>query len=190
MHVEVVTPPVPIVSRERAKEHLRVRHDQEDALIDAYIEAASGHIDGPGGWLGRALGLQELETFLPAFGTCGWIALPYPPAVKVLEIEYVDDAGDKISLDVDSYQLRGNMIRPAWPQSFPTAAWQGAGGDTVRIQWRAGYETVPAPISAAVLLMVGDLYANRETSVQHISASPIPMSTTVENLLAPFRVFA
>ena len=42
--------------------------------------------------------------------------------------------------------------------------------------------------TVAILLMVGDLYRNRETTGQ--GASPlgsIPMSTTVEALLAPYR---
>lgn len=189
MRVRVVTPPEPIVSRERAKEHLRVLHTREDELIDAYVEAATAHLDGPTGWLGRALGVQELEMYLPAFGTCNWFALPYPPVIEMLAIEYVDDTGAKIALDAGAYELGGSMVRPAWPSSFPLAAWRGAGGQTVRVHWRAGYEKVPAPVTAAILLMVGDLYANRETTAAGISSTHIPMSTTVENLLAPLRVY-
>lgn len=48
---------------------------------------------------------------------------------------------------------------------------------------------MPAPIRAAILLMVGDLYRNRDTTAVG-TISKIDMSTTVENLLAPFRVFA
>ena len=46
-----------------------------------------------------------------------------------------------------------------------------------------------APILAAVKLMVGDLWRNRDT-VAIGQVSQIPMSTTVEALLSPFRVWA
>lgn len=167
-----------------------MRHDDEGALIAAYVAAASGSIDGPDGWLGRALGVQTLEIWLPTFGTCGWISLPYPPAIEVQAVEYFDEAGDLVTLDAEAYTLRCDMLRPAWPQSFPAAAWRGATGDALRIEWTAGYEVMPAPIEAAILLMVGDLYAHRETAVSGMAAAAIPMSTTVENLLAPFRVYA
>lgn len=190
MRVFVVTPPEPVISLPEAKEHLRVRHDDEDALIAAYVAAATGHIDGPDGWLGRAIGVQELEMRLPAFGSCGWISLPFPPAAEITSIEYVDANGDTAELEADAYDLAGNMLRPAWPASFPSAAWRGAGGEPVRIRWTAGYATLPPAIRAAILLMVGDMYAFRATSVTGAIAASIPMSTTVENLLSPFRVFS
>lgn len=188
--VSVVTPPEPVISLEDAKAHLRVVHADEDDLILAYVAAATGHIDGPYGWLGRAIGVQTLEMRLPAFGTCGWIALPYRPAIEIVSVKYVDEAGDSVTLDGSQYDLSGGMLRPAWPSSFPTAAWRGAAGETVQIQWKAGHAELPPAIRAAILLMVGDLYANRETTVVGTGAASIPMSTTVENLLSPFRVFA
>ncbi len=52
------------------------------------------------------------------------------------------------------------------------------------------YYTVPEPtpkgVQAAVLLMVGDLYAKRETGVVGTVSAEVKTSLTVENLLAPF----
>ena len=42
----------------------------------------------------------------------------------------------------------------------------------------------------ATLLMVGDLYAYRETAVTGVSTAPVQMSTTVEALLAPYRIWS
>jgi hypothetical protein len=56
------------------------------------------------------------------------------------------------------------------------------------VRYRAGYDPVPAAIISAVLLMVGDLYANRETASEGLK-SEIQMSATVQNLLAPYRVY-
>lgn len=189
MRVLVITPPVPVITTDEAKDHLRILTDDEDALVDTLVAAATAHIDGPDGWLGRAIGVQTLECYLPAFG-CTSIGLPYPPAIDITEISYVDTDGATVALDGAAYDLRGNLLRPSWPNSWPTASWRGAGGETVRIRYRAGYESLPAPIRAAILLMVGDLYAYRETAVTGTIAANIPMSTTVQALLSPYRVWA
>lgn len=191
MRVIVVTPPEPVVTWADADAHLKLDGNTgQQAEVEAMIAAATAHIDGPDGWLGRAIGVQTLEMFLPSFG-CVSIALPYPPAIEVLEIGYVDQSGPTIPLDSDAFELRGNLIRPAWPTPWPSAAWRGDGGETVRIRYRAGYVTIPAPIRAAILLMVGDLYRNRDTTVTGVGgSSAIEMSTTVANLLSPFRVYA
>jgi uncharacterized phage protein (predicted DNA packaging) len=46
--------------------------------------------------------------------------------------------------------------------------------------------TVPSPIKAATLLMVGDLYANRESQ----SDRPFNRNPTYQSLLSPYRVVA
>ncbi len=65
--LRVIDPPAPLVTLERVKAHLRVDGAEEDDLIAVYIAAAQATIDGPGGWLGRALGRQTIEyrTWLP-----------------------------------------------------------------------------------------------------------------------------
>lgn len=198
MRTLVVTPPDPVITWAEAKAHLRLDGDGEQAIVMAMVEAATAHIDGPRGWLGRALGLQTLEIGLPSFG-CVSIGLPFPPAVDIVSIEYVDANGDLTVLDEDQVELRGNLLRPAWPASWPTAAWRD-GDETVRIRYRAGYavnpdadpvvSNIPAPIKAAILLMLGDLHRFRGTaSDMNITGAAIPMSVTVESLLQPFRVY-
>ena len=109
MRVVVVTPPEPVVSLEEAKLHLRVDGDGEDTRISSMIEAATTEIDGPDGWLGRALSRQTLCAF-PA--PCDWrllgdgrygFELPYPPtrsqdAVVVTAVSYTNSAGDTVGL--------------------------------------------------------------------------------------------
>ena len=70
-------------------------------------------------------------------------------------------------------------------------------GQECRVTWRAGYDgtaghELPAPIKAAVLMMVADLFENRttvETGVRAASVA-IPSSTAVNMLLGPFRVWS
>lgn len=186
MRVTVITPPDPaeVVSLEEAKLHLHVTHDDEDALILLYIAAALAHIDGPGGWLGRTIGLQTLEARMDGF--CSIIRLPYPELIDVESVTYLDAAGTEQMLDTADFEIFGNCIAPAYGKSWPSAR---SSREAVRIQYEAGYETVPEAIRAAILLMVGDLHKNRAAVVTGTIAAAIPMSTTVENLLAPYRVY-
>lgn len=200
MRVVVVTPPDPVVTIEEAKRHLKQDSDDDALLIEAYVAAATAHIDGPDGWLGRSIGVQTLDAFLPAFGVVS-IALPYPPAIDIIEVSYVGTDGEAHEVDASTYEIAGSLLRAAWANAWPEPAWRGASGETVRIRYRAGYpprvvegqepvSTVPAPIKAAILLMTGDLYRNRDTtSASATAAVSVPMSTTVQNLLSPFRVF-
>jgi len=200
MRVVVVTPPAPVVTWEEADQHLRLDGDVEQKpMVERLIAAATAHIDGPQGWLGRALGLQTLEIFLPAFGVVS-IDLPYPPAVDIVAIDYVDNSAATVAMDEGDYELRGRLLRAAWPKAWPSAQWRGCDGETVRIQYRAGYAVdpdadpvapnVPEPIKAAILLMVGDMWHARATVATGPSMAMVPMSTTVANLLQPFRVYS
>lgn len=189
MHVLVVTPPDPLVDLATAKAHLRVDDDDQDTLIGAYIAAACAHIDGPGGWLGRAVGAQELEAQFDSFPLTarGALDLPFPPLLEVSAVTYDDADAAAQTLDPTVYLVdpRGLLLAPekSWPSSYSR---RGA----VRVTYTAGYAEIPPSIVAAILLMVGDLFENRESAVTGTIAAAIPMSTTVERLLAPFRVWS
>ena len=64
MRLAVVTPPEPVVTLADAKQHLKVSHSAEDALIEGMVAAATQMIDGPESWLGRVLGVQTLDAFV------------------------------------------------------------------------------------------------------------------------------
>jgi uncharacterized phiE125 gp8 family phage protein len=195
VRVVVVTPPAgPVVELSQVKDHLNVSHDDDDALISAYIAAATANLDGPEGWLGRALGGQVLEARLHAFG-CDPIILPYPPIASVQTVKYIDADGIEQMVDPSDYELLGTELDLAFEKIWPCPRGQR---EAVRIRYMAGYTTgnpagtLHPSIHAAILLMVGDLYSNRETVAPGASAqaTPVPMSTTVVNLLAPLRAWA
>jgi uncharacterized phiE125 gp8 family phage protein len=174
---------VPIVSLADAKAHLRVRHNDEDDLISAYIDAATATIDGPDGWLGRAVSVQVIEQRFDCFAA--GVCLLYPPIIEIVSVKYLDSNGALQTLATDQYELIDRDVVPVVGASWPSAL---ARRDSVRVQYRAGYASVPKPIQMAILLMVGDLYACRETVGSNLGS--IPMSTTVESLLSPFRIYA
>ena len=185
MRVLVTTPPQPFVSLAEAKAHLSVElsDTHEDALITALIAAACAHIDGPEGWLGRSIGQQTLELRRCGFPT--WFDLPYPLVNAVTSVVYDDADGVEQALDAGSYRVYGGVIARA--PSFSWPATENA-QESVRVVYEAGYEEVPAPIKQAVLLMVGDMFKHRE-STQIGAINDVPMSMTVDRLLAPYRVW-
>ncbi len=203
MRIIVVEPPAAILTYQDAVARLKLDgDDDEQADVEAMIAAATAHIDGPDGWLGRALGPQTLEIRFDGFDEFarhGAIFLPCPPTIDVISVTYVDPVGAAQTLAADAYELLGRELIPAFGQHWPVVRHQR---EAVRIRYRAGYAAdpsadplvarVPAPITAAILLMVGDLYSNRETTVdaRASAAVEVPMSTTVTNLLAPYRMWA
>lgn len=200
MSVRVITPPLPWLDLATAKTHLVVTHALDDTLIQGYINAACAAIDGPDTFLNRAIGPQTLELRTDDFRGDGYgvIRLPCPPLIDILSVTYLDASGVERTVTADTYDTAsGPAIRPAFGKAWPTAA---VYAEAVRIRYRAGYAVdseadplvsrPPAPIVTAALLMVGDLYANRESVVTGTIAAAIPMSVTVETLLAPFRAWS
>lgn len=186
MRTIVITPPAPVVTWEEADKHLELAGDTDEKThVESLIAAATGHIDGPDGWLGRALGVQTLEARFDWFDHCGFV-LPCRPIASITSVKYLDADGAEQTLAANQYELMGNELVPAMNVTWPATA---SRREAVRVRYVAGYVTLPAPIRAAILLMVGDLFENRETAqTGSAQASAIPMSTTVENLLGPFQV--
>lgn len=199
MRVIVITPPAPVVTWEEADQHLRLDGDEEQMeMIERLVKSATQHIDGPDGWLGRSLGPQTLEARMSGF--CDIIRLPYRPVIDIVSVLYLDGQGQPQPVDADAYELFGHELGTAWGKSWPTPGAYRGYAETVRIQYRAGYAVtpvadppvaaVPEPIKQAILLMVGDLWHSRATFATGANMQAVPMSTTVETLLSPFRVYA
>lgn len=189
MRVTVVTPPEPIITFEGAARHLRLGSDQTEKLyVEGLIAAATATIDGPEGWLGRSLGAQTLEARFDAYSCGRRVRLPYGPVISLVGVEYLDRHDEPTQAETDDFELLGADLVPIG-SSF---AWEGCSlrPEAIRVQYLAGYEDdVPAPVKAAVLLMVGDLYRNRGEALINQTTATVAMSTTVAGLLRPLRVF-
>jgi uncharacterized phiE125 gp8 family phage protein len=174
------------VTRAEVKLHLRVDHDEEDSLIDGLIAAGVQLLDGWSGALRRALMTQtwrqDFECFSPV------MRLPLFPTDSITSVTYIDAANAQQTAAPALYELLrdglGDYVALKPGQSWPAT---GDAAAAVSITYVAGESAWPAPVRAALLLMIGDLYRNRETVAIGPSASSIPMSATVDALLAPYR---
>lgn len=174
-----------LVSLVRVKSHLRVDFDTDDALIAGLLKAAIARIDGPDG-IGFAMLEQTWRRSMDCFPWC--IHLRGAPIKAVTSIKYQDPDGVQQTLapadyivDLDSEPVR---IEPAFGRSWPGARHViGA----VKVDYQLGVESaddVPSDLIAAILLMVGHWYENREASVIATNAVKLPMG--VDWLLAPY----
>lgn len=189
-----VAPAIDLLSLAEVKTHLNVTFSDDDTLITFYRDAVTQYLDGFSGYLGRCLLTQTWRLDLDAFPGDDKLRLPFRPVTAVSGITYYDASNVSQTLATAVYagpftDALSAYVVLKFGQSWPVTY---AREDAVAVTFVAGAATaasnVPAPIRAAALLMIGDLYAQRETFVIGVTAEQIPMSPTVEALLAPFRV--
>lgn len=179
--LSIVTPPAtPALSLVDAKAHLRVDHDDDDDLIEAMAAAAIAKIDGPDG-TGFCLMAQTWAVTLDRFHDR--IRLPLRPVVSVSSVTYLDADGATQTVPSADYRLAisgGTGI----VEIKPNASWPSVGdfAHPITITFVAG-AGVPAALKAALMLIVGDLYANREAQTDR----PLTANPAVEALVAPYR---
>ena len=152
-----------------AKQHLRVLHDDEDALIAQYLAAAIAWVEN---YTGKLMTRREVEQEAPAFTS--YLPLFYGPNPSSLEIAYTDtDDAPQTVTDAKIVQAR----------AYPASSWPSIADDTpVTLTYTAGYATTPADLDSAVLLLVGEFYDNREAG----EAAPA-VTMAVEALCRPYR---
>lgn len=186
MSLRLVTPAATtIVSVAEAKAHLRVLHSDDDTYIGSLVAAAQDWVAGEKSWLGRSVISQTWELTLSSFPV-DRTDIPKPPLVSVDGVFYTPaDGGAEVEITtfrtLDAGVANGGYILPAKNESWP--ATDGEPG-SVRIEFTAGFSTVPPSIKHAVLLMIGHWYENREAATE-TKMSDLPMA--VDALLYPYR---
>lgn len=184
MAIEVVTPPAEEpVTLTRARSEIGLVHNADDSMVTDKIIEARQHIEQ---MLSRALITQTWRLSLDQF--CDEIVLPGGRVQSITSVKYTDKDGVEQTLAASAYQADIISNRPrirrvpgtSWPETENTF-------NAVRIEYVVGYgaaSAVPGGIVAALLLMVGDLYANREAQV---TGTTIQDNKTVSRLLWPHR---
>jgi uncharacterized phiE125 gp8 family phage protein len=196
MPIRVITPPsVEPITLVEAKAHLRVDHTDDDTLIQGLIAASRTSCEN---WTGRAFITQTLELVIDDFPS-DEILIPKPPLQSVTSIKYDDADGVEQTLGTLLYAV-DNVSQPGWvvpsSEGWPTSIWDGI--NSVRIRYVAGYDpgtdspidlaaNVPASIKAAMFLLLGQLYDQREDIVVGTIVNRLPSGNS-EFLLRQHRV--
>lgn len=193
---------LPPVSLAEAKLHMRVDHNDDDALIAGLIGGATQYLDGWTGVLGACLVEQTWRQDFDCFDRN--LYLPLGPVIDVSSITWRDTAGAASAVSTSVYDLVTDetgrtFVRFAGDFVFPSNLHESR---AVAVAYRAGYETtqeipaadpgstiparitVPEPLRVAILLMAAHWYSNREAVAQDALAE-LPIG--VDSLIAPYR---
>jgi len=201
----------------QAKLHLRITDDAgspsvhpDDPLITALITAARQYCEA---YSGLALASQVVElggrSFMPASaylysGSSGqntyctqYVELPMPPIAGIQSVSYADSTGTQIPIAASGYILDDYVFPPRlYSMSWPTTSNNPA---AARIRYAVGYDLpgnspnpnpIPESVVAAIKLVLGHLYENREETISgnrsSLAITEIPIGAKV--LLDLYRV--
>lgn len=118
----------------------------QDALVDAYV-----HLDGPGGYLNRAILRQSWKGFIEKFDD--EIEVPLPPLVSVDSIRYRNTSGTWTVLSTDVYGVvTSSLVGYVFLKSGQS--WPSTDGNPqpIEITFTAGMEDGAAVIAAGSFL--------------------------------------
>lgn len=182
--VVTVRPTAEVISLDDAKAHLNVEHEDDDDLIRDMLAAALGHVESV---TGQRLAAQSLTCSCDSWSDMA--ALPLAPISEVAALRYFDVNGIERTVETEIYEARlyGLMAeivivgRHVWPAV--------QAGRLITLDAKVGYEPGDAPfeIVAAAKLILGDLYANRESGQVGSVSSEIRVAATVDALLTNHR---
>jgi len=189
MPTKVITAPTyePISANDVA-EYLRVDDVAADQdLLDSLITAARQYLEQ---YLSRPIATQTLEEALT-----GWAdpivldsSLQSVTSIKYLDLNGVEQTLASNQYLVDTYSEPA-QITPAYNVTYPELY---AVPNNVKVRYVAGYTSggspdlnpMPKPMRFAMMLIIGDLYANREAGGE----KAYQVNPTVENLLQFYRL--
>lgn len=169
------------VSVADAKSHLRVSGSSEDALVELYIQAAARYLEESHGLLLLDTTVTEIFTDQP--GEEQSFSLTRGPVTSLTSITantveapttFTAPGGTTV---LNAAHNRARVYAPdGWEWDF--APWQ------IKVVYKAGWANaaaIPAPVKLGVLLLVGDLYENRQDA-------PTGLNTNAHRLLQPYMV--
>lgn len=178
--VVTVAPAAEPLTTADAKAHLAYDDTDKDTLIGQYCASARAHVE-------RRTGTR-LYTQTVSFKTDDWCDLahlPIAPIQSVSSIAYTDTAGDVITLPTTVYETRLDLLEPTIVLKYGQAWPSVQVGSLITVTAVVGYGAAgaqPPDVIHAIRLIVGDMFAQRETVGD--GEVSVPMAATVDALLS------
>lgn len=175
------------VTATEVKAQCFITTSDDDTWIGTAITMARKYVEAV---TNRALITQTWDWWFDCF-TMPHINVPRPPLSSVTHVKYYDTGGtlqtwDSANYDVDTDSWQGR-IYPVYNGTWPTDN-RGYEKD-VTIRFVAGYgvaSAVPETIKHAILLLIADMYKNREMTTVGTSITKTPFG--FDDLLAPYKI--
>lgn len=191
MKTTLVTAPADYpVSLTNVKSHLNVDHTNDDVYLETLMMSATGNAENI---LNRRLITQTWKAFLDEWPSEDYITLPFGKLQTVTSVKYKTQVAIETTVsssdyivDIDSDPGRVMLgSNKTWPSDdlYPS--------NPIYVQFTCGYGTeadssVPGPILNAILIMIGDAYAHRESIF--VGRYVTRASEHIMNLLWPYRL--
>lgn len=157
-----------------AKAHLRVTSSSEDAIITAYLNAATAWIER---FIRKKLSAGAVTEYFTEFGD--YLELTWGPfdTIASVTVSYTNADGDA---DTVEGRPQDGKIYP------PTTGWPSYEAySVISVAYTAGFSTTPTELEQAQLLLTNYFYENR--------ALGVPLENTnegqaLDSLCRPFRL--
>jgi uncharacterized phiE125 gp8 family phage protein len=197
----ITEPTAEPISIEDARLHLRLDTDgnsppahPDDVLIGWLIQAGRELAEQ---YTGRTIAHRTMEQALDQFPCSGEIQIETAPVRSITSVTYRDSNGDAQVLTDADYVLDDYKVDQVWLLPAEDTSWPVTRSviNAVKIRFEAGYDlpeevvpaqALPASIKAAILLMLGHYYENREDVVVGKTVVELPMGS--KHLLNPWRL--
>jgi len=173
------------VTPEEAEEHCLAQGAGDTAYITALVTKARLIVEHE---TGRQLITATWEAYLDTFPAEIEIKQKWPIR-QINSIEYVDAAGDELTLSSSGYQVdcvsenRPCRIKPAYGMTWPST--RSDTYNAVTLSLTAGYgdaDDVPDNAKHVILLLVAEMYAVREP-ISDRRVSKVP-ARTIDSLMS------
>lgn len=166
-----VRPTSPAISVADAKDRLAIAFGDDDLLLASYIAAATDYAEQ---YTGRAVMAQTWQYYFDSFA-CS--LLIYETDITSIAVKYYDENNALQTLSPSAYYVDSvsypARITPAL--SFPSTIMSGPNSVIVEVvTGHADAKDAPACVIAAIALMAGHLYNNRENT-SDVELHEIPM---------------
>jgi uncharacterized phiE125 gp8 family phage protein len=169
-----VAPTFAAISNAACRLHCRVTTNDENALLDDYIESATDFAETYQNRCLRTSTWQAVYDYFP-----DELYLPNPP-LQSATIAYLDSAGVSQALATTVYTVdaisQPGRIALKYTQSWPVTYGQIA---AVTVTFVAGYTSaalIPARTKQAIRIIASHWYENREPIVVGMAVNTVPLS--------------
>ena len=151
------------VTLDEFKMHARIDGDEEDDVLEMYIEAATKEAEL---YTRRALRESSWQVITDRFHYC--LSLDVAPIdASTIVVKYYDAANTEQTLSAAQY-----TVKNFGPDEYLQIVFDGTSlpvlrdrWDAVKIEFDAGYATIPAKVKVWIMDKAASLYENRQDQV-------------------------
>ena len=181
------------IELEEIKRHLRIPlgYTHDDEYLESLLKVAQNWAEE---YTNRKLLKQRWKLYLDNWPSGDSINLPYAPlsSAPSTAVRYKDSDSSTVTFASSQWELDTNSIPGRlclkYNEDWPTATLWNV--NPISIEFKCGYgnssSDIPPEFKQAMLLLIGDLYENRENTL--IGVVPHTMKVA-EKLIASKRVF-